>query len=219
MLKLNTYLCKTPNCFNRWHSIYIEDSPKEDVVQDCDICGKAVSPEGEPQERFGRHYWLRCLNEECPEKDCVEWEDFSLTQQKTQRCTKCYSRGDIFKVSKLKQVPFWMWKRKDKRRGGGGLDGGGEESPSNHVTEFCDMCQDIIRQGKGKNCRQWRLIKTKIVTGEGDGGDEEKIVGMEHVSDNPFHYDVRGSKELEEKAKENQRQFVREVLAAAGQQQ
>lgn len=195
MLKLDSYHCF--KCENFWQSIHIPANSTQ--AQDCDLCNAAVFPSGPPQERFGRHYWFRCMNKSCQEKDCSEWEDFSINEQKTQRCTKCGSRGEITKISKLKQMaPWWKRKLEMKRRGGRACGGGAgepdmDESPTNHVAEFCDMCQDIKRQGKGKNCRAWRVVKEEEVVDPQSGQTSKKIVEMLHASDNPFHYDTTTS--------------------------
>lgn len=61
-----------------------------------------VDPEPHPQERFGRHYWFKCKNKNCPAGPVgSEWEDFSVAKQRTQRCSKCKSPGMITRVQKV----------------------------------------------------------------------------------------------------------------------
>lgn len=99
---------------------------------------------------------------------------------------------------------FWKRRREEQRRFGKEKDSGDkmEERPTNHVSEFCDMCQSIIRQGLGKNCRQWRVIRTKVQMFEEDGSDvedggREVIVDMQHLSNNPFHYNATPAEKQE----------------------
>ncbi|CAL8121336.1 unnamed protein product [Orchesella dallaii] len=161
MIKLDNYRCSSKNCDDFWQSIH----DGQNLAQDCELCGARTRPDG-VQERFGRHYFYICPNEKCAEQP--EWEDFSLDAQKTQRCTKCSARGDIIKVQKLKRVP----PRRNGKSSTVNLGGGGGK----HIAEFCDMCQQIRREGKGRNCFNVKKIVCQI--GKAPNGVEtESIIG------------------------------------------
>ncbi|ODM90182.1 hypothetical protein Ocin01_16497 [Orchesella cincta] len=170
MIKLDNYRCPVKNCENYWQSIH----DGQNLEQECDLCEVKVRPDG-AQERFGRHYFYTCPNQTCAQ--CPEWEDFSIEPQKTQRCTKCSYRGDIIKVQKLKPVPRWVRDRQKEQLAKEGKSvginlGGGK---GKHNAEFCDMCQHIIREGKGRNC--FNVRKIVCVLGKtADGVETEHIV-------------------------------------------
>ncbi|CAL8129047.1 unnamed protein product [Orchesella dallaii] len=181
-LTLDNYRCTTNACDGYWQSIHDGmNSPQE-----CDICGVLVDPDADGvQERFGRHYYFTCGNDACPVKP--EWEDFSLEPQKTQRCTACFSRGDIIKIQELKRPSRWVRRRRQERLakegkvdnislGGGG--GGGGDEVGKHNSDFCDMCGDVQRQGLGSSCYKAKKIVTAVEQTE-DGVEIERIIRAE----------------------------------------
>lgn len=52
-----------------------------------------------------------------------------------------------------------------------------EEGPSTHVSEYCDMCQDIKAQGKGTSCHKYKKVVCKVTVDE-NGGEYEDIVDL-----------------------------------------
>ncbi|CAL8068657.1 unnamed protein product [Orchesella dallaii] len=154
MMRLDNYSC---TCGIGWQSIHDENNSE----QGCD-CGEMVTRDGY-QERFGRHFTFECTNELCK----VEWEDFSITQQRTQRCRMCKCRGDIVKIEPLPP-------KRPPRTRLPGLFGEGS-----HLEECCDMCQDIIAQGKGRNCMAYRKVTCKLEESAGGGGETEVIIAIE----------------------------------------
>ncbi|ODM90747.1 hypothetical protein Ocin01_15936 [Orchesella cincta] len=153
MLTLDNYEC---SCGTKWQSILDEKKPK----QEC-YCGKMVAPSGN-QERYGRHYTFRCTKKGCE----VEWEDFSIEKQRGQRCgfPMCGNEGKIIGMQPLPSQSF------QKRRP--------QSAEGSHRADCCDMCMDIIAQGKGRTCMSYRKVTCKLENNV-EGNVSEKIIHVE----------------------------------------
>jgi hypothetical protein len=80
-------------------------------------------------------------------------------------------------VKTLKGRPFWMRDRGRAQRinkdGGGRAVGTEEEGPSNHNSDYCDMCQFV-----GGSCRKGNKVASKIVVDANTGVVFEKFVSL-----------------------------------------